>query len=374
VVRIVIQRTDRDARPERPERPERLEPHTAPPGRPHAEPFAEPYAEQYERPVTAPAPYTRSPYARAVRARQGPPVSQTQPLPLPLPEQLHPRPPRRRLPRFLPRVPRWAKWTTVFLLVTLVFRRAAAWLAIGALSAALHLIGINVQLPHIKFGWPWSSISSGTTTNVVVGPLVLQKIEGISRPALGTETFNFVFTRTVSKNVLMWPCWYSATFYAVGRASATVDLNPGPAWWKPATGHYQLRVLQKATPGTPGKLAITMALPIPQLPQSVHDITVDNTLSKPISTDHSWTYPGLGCGTLIRPQFAQSVLYAQAQNEAFYQATHDQSVIKPLMATTENEAVQMVRDNFIQPTVNALGYTLTSFSIRWVVPPLVIPR
>ena len=35
------------------------------------------------------------------------------------------------------------------------------------------------------------------------------------------------------------PCWYSATFYAVGRASATVDLNPGAAWWKPATGHYR---------------------------------------------------------------------------------------------------------------------------------------
>jgi hypothetical protein len=26
----------------------------------------------------------------------------------------------------------------------------------------------------------------------------------------------------------------------------------------------------------------------------------------------------------------------------------------------------MVRDNFIQPTLNALGYTLTSFSIRWI--------
>jgi hypothetical protein len=26
----------------------------------------------------------------------------------------------------------------------------------------------------------------------------------------------------------------------------------------------------------------------------------------------------------------------------------------------------MIRDNFIQPTVNRLGYTLTAFSIRWV--------
>jgi hypothetical protein len=355
VVRIVIQRAERPG------------PQAAPPARSYAEPYAE---QHYTRPFPAPQPYTRSPYAQAQRYQQGPPFPQAPQFP----EQFQPRGPRRRLPRFLPRVPRWVKWSTVLLLITVVFRRAAVWLALTALSATLHLIGINVHLPHIKFGWPWTSISTGTTTNVVVGPLVLQKIEGISRPALGTETFNFVFTRTVSKSVLLWPCWYSATFYAVGHASATVDLNPGPAWWKPATGHYQLRVLQKATPGTPGKLAITMALPLPQLPQSVHDITVDNTLSKPISSDHSWTYPGLGCGVLIRPQFAQSMLYTQAQNEAFYQATHDQGVIKPLMATTENEAVTMVRDNFIQPTVNALGYTLTSFSIRWVVPPIVVPR
>lgn len=307
----------------------------------------------------------------------------TQPLPLPdeyaeryPPRQpLPPRPPRRRWPpRILPRVPRWAKWTAVIAVIGLIFRRAAAWAALTALSAALHLVGINVHLPHISFGWPWQSVTAGTTTNVMVGPLVLQKIEGISRPALGTETFNFVFTRKVDKSLLLWPCWYSGTFYAVGRASATVDLNPGAAWWKPATGHYQLRVLQKAAAGTPGKLAVTMALPLPQLPQSVHDVAVDNTLSRPISSSHSWTYPGLGCGVLIRPQFSQSLLYAQAQSTAFYQATHDQSVIRPLIRAAETEATQMIRNNFIGPTVNALGYTLSKFSIRWVIPRIAIPR
>jgi hypothetical protein len=248
----------------------------------------------------------------------------------------------------------------------LVFRRAVAWAVLAALSAALHLIGVNVHLPDLKFGWPWQSISSGTTTNTMVGPLVLQKIEGISRPALGRENFNFVFTHKVSKNIGPWPCWYSGTFYAVGRASATVDLNPGPSWWKPATGHYQLRVLRQPAPGTPGRLSISMALPLPQLPQSVHDVTVDNTLSKPIATDHSWTYPGLGCGALIQPQFSQSVLYAQAQSMAFYQATHLASVTRPLIGAAETEATHMIGDNFIQPTVNALGYTLTQFSIRWV--------
>ena len=102
------------------------------------------------------------------------------------------------------------------------------------LSAALHLVGLNVRLPHVTFGWPWQSVTAGTTTDVSVGPWVLQKIEGISRPALGTENFNFTFTHKVSKNIGIWPCWYSSTFATTGHASATVDLNPGPALVGPA--------------------------------------------------------------------------------------------------------------------------------------------
>jgi hypothetical protein len=326
VVRIVVQRTA-------PGQPAQA----APPRQQHAQPD--------DRPDSQPYGHTQ-------------PYSDTAPYP--------PRPRRRRPLR--PRVPRWATWTAVVVVIGLVFRRAVAWAVLAGLSAALHLVGVNVNLPHLKFGWPWTSISAGTTTNTFVGPLVLQKIEGISRPALGTENFNFVFTHTVSKNVGPWPCWYSGTFYAVGKASATVDLNPGAAWWQPATGHYQLRVLKAPATGVPGRLAISMALPLPQLPQSVHDVSVDNTLSKPISSDHSWTYPGLGCGVLIKPQFSQSVLYAQAQSTAFYQATHLASVTRPLIGAAESEALTTIRDNFVQPTVNALGYTLTQFTIRWVNP------
>jgi hypothetical protein len=328
VVRIVIQRTAR---------PDLADPDDPPQPPPPPPRYTESYPQGYTRtrPLPEPAPYWRPG-------------------------------PRRRWPRLIPRIPRWARWAIVIGLVGLVFRRAVAWAVLAGLSAALHLIGVNVHLPNIRFGWPWQSITTGSSTNTMVGPLVLQKIEGISRPALGTEHFNFVFTHKVSKSIALWPCWYSATFYAVGNASATVDLNPGPAWWQPATGHYQLRVLREPASGAPGRVAVSMALPLPQLPQSVHDVTVDNTLSKPISTDHSFTYPGLGCGALIQPQFTPSVLYAQAQGMAFYQATHLPSVTRPLISAAEAEATTMVRNNFIQPTVNALGYTLTQFSIRWV--------
>jgi hypothetical protein len=263
------------------------------------------------------------------------------------------------------RFPRWIKWAAVLALVGLIFRKVIAYAVLVTLGAALHLVGLDIHLPSIKFAWPWQTIAAGTTTDTDIGPWVLQKIEGISRPALGTESFNFVFTHKVSKSIGLWPCWYSSTFYAVGRASATVDLNPGPGWWAPGSGHYQLTVVSRPVTGTPGRVLVTIMLPRPQLPQSVHDITVDNTLSHVISSDHSWTYPGFGCGALLKPQFSPAVLFAQAQSLAFDQATHNPQVTRPLISAAENEATQIIRDNFIQPTVNALGYTLTGFTLRW---------
>jgi hypothetical protein len=263
------------------------------------------------------------------------------------------------------RIPPWIKWTAVVALIGLIFRKVLAFCVVTALSAALHLVGINVHLPHVKLAWPWQSVTTGTTTNVDLGPWVLQKIQGISKPALGTENFNFVFTHKVSKNIGFWPCWYASTFYAVGHASATVDLNPGPSWWTKTSGHYRLQMLSRPIQGKPGRVSVAIVLPPPQLPQSAHDVSIDNSLSQPISVQHSWTYPGFGCGTVIRPQFSQSVLYSLAQSIAFDRVKHMPQVYQPLTTAAENEATQMIRDNFIQPTVNAFGYTLASFSIHW---------
>ncbi|MFY9926398.1 MAG: hypothetical protein WAK82_00195 [Streptosporangiaceae bacterium] len=273
--------------------------------------------------------------------------------------------PSRRRPRRRRRIPLKVRWAAILLVAALIFRKAIAWAALAALSATFHLVGVNVHLPHVSLAWPWQSISAGTTTNVPLGPWVLQKIEGISRPALGTENFNFSFTRKVSKNIGIWPCWYSSTFNTVGHASATVDLNPGPSWWQPSTGHYRLQMLNPPGGGAPGRVSVALTLPRPQLPQSVHDVTVDNTMSQPIDVQHSWTYPGLGCGALIRPQFSVSVLYAQAQSIAFAQVKNNPRITGPLISTAEAQAEQIIRNNFIQPTVNALGYTLAGFSIRW---------
>jgi hypothetical protein len=273
--------------------------------------------------------------------------------------------PRRRRPG----VPRWIKWTAGLVVIGLIFRRMIAAIMLMALSGALHLVGINVHLPHIRLEWPWQTITAGTTTNTDLGPWVLQKIEGISKPALGEANFTFVFTHKVSKNIGFWPCWYQSTFYAVGHASATVNLNPGVAWWSPATGHYRLQVLSRPAAGRPGHVAVTMVLPLPQLPQSAHDVTIDNIPSKPIASDHSWTYPGFGCGVLIRPQFPDSVLYAEAQTIAFQKSRQSKDITHQLIGAAETEAVQTIRNNFVQPTVNAFGYKLDRFSIRWASAP-----
>src|SRR5262249_52976519 len=87
-----------------------------------------------------------------------------------------PRYPRRRWFRI---IPRWVRWTAVIVIVGLVFRRAVAWAVLAALSGALHLFGASVHLPHVTFGWPWSA---STTSDTNVGPLVLQKIEGVDKP------------------------------------------------------------------------------------------------------------------------------------------------------------------------------------------------
>jgi len=292
------------------------------------------------------------------------------PIPAPAPAPVGP--PERPRPDWRRRRRRLA-WAAGLAAAALVFRRALASLLLTGLAAALHLIGISAHLPHVRFGWPWESIAAGRSTSTEVGPWVLQKIEGISRPALGQASFDFLFTHRVSKSIGPWPCWYASTFYAVGRASATVDLNPGASWWRPPAGHYRLQVLSRPAAGAPGRVSVAMVLPAPQLPQSPHQVTVDTMASRPVSVQHSWTYPGLGCGTVLRPQFPQSVLYAEAQRMAYARARSLPQVTRPLISSAEAMATRTIRDNFVQPTVNALGYRLTAFSLSWARPARAAP-
>src|SRR5437773_12017316 len=59
--------------------------------------------------------------------------------------------PERRQRR--PRIPRKLKWAALLILAGLIFRKAIAWVVLTALGTALHLVGLNVHLPHVRFGW-----------------------------------------------------------------------------------------------------------------------------------------------------------------------------------------------------------------------------
>ncbi len=53
---------------------------------------------------------------------------------------------------------------------------------------------------------------------------------------------------------------------------------------------------------------------------------------------------------------------------AFQKATQTSSVTQPLIAAAEKEATTIIGGNFITPTLNALNYKVSSFTIRWVAP------
>ena len=226
-----------------------------------------------------------------------------------------PRPRRRRIPRLV-------TWSAVVLVIGLIFRRAIASVVLMALSAALHLVGLNVHLPSVKFAWPWQTITAGTTTNTDLGPWVLQKIEGISKPALGQANFNFYFTHKVSKNIGPWPCWYESTFYAVGHAAATVDLNPGAVLVEaigrslPATGAQPSGARQSRPRGGEHGAAQPAAAAVgARRDDRQHPFAADRHAAQ---LDLSGPRLRPGAAAAVR----QSVLYSQAQYIAFYKATH----------------------------------------------------
>ena len=67
----------------------------------------------------------------------------------------------------------------------------------------------------------------------------------------------------------------------------------------------------------------------------------------------------------VKLKFSVAVLYGQAQSLAFSQARNNPQITRPLISAAEAQATQIIRDNFVQPTLNALGYNLTGFTIHW---------
>lgn len=238
---------------------------------------------------------------------------------------------------------------------------------VKGLEWGLGKLGIHMIHPH--------SPLKTVTTNTIIGNAIVTSVRGVDQPALGEADFNFDYTHKVDKSALLFKCWYSQTYHAQAHASAYVNLNPGKAWWaKP--GNYTMSRTGK-------QVSVTLSLPQPTLPD-VHQVAIDNTTSGPIGKpDHSFTYPGLGCGALINPHFSndemgkdmQEIAYALATGHAI---TLDGITMQPgapsaatirskVLAAAEAEAVTMYTNDFIGPTLTRLGYHLRQpVTIKWV--------
>jgi len=242
------------------------------------------------------------------------------------------------------------------------------------------LNGLKWELGHIGLGGllhihPHNPVKT-TTTDQVIGNVILEKVAGVSDPALGRADFNFDIERKVDKSFLLFKCWYAQDWHAEAHASANVNFNPGPNWWAKGSGHYVMtRVGHQVT--------VNLVLPRPTLPATVHQVVIDNTTSHALGAPmHSFSYPGPGCGPGVRnPHFSNEDFYPISQQIAFalvngqpvkidnvtmLNTATSADIRQRVTAAAEAEAHQLYMTTFIGPTVAGYGDHLAAVNIKWV--------
>ena len=70
---------------------------------------------------------------------------------------------------------------------------------------------------------------------------------------------------------------------------------------------------------------------------------------------------------IIQPAFVQWSRRVKQKPPVFRRKMQARN--PPFFLPTEAVATQTIRNNFIQPTVNAFGYTLDRLTVRWAGPP-----
>ena len=190
-------------------------------------------------------------------------------------------------------VPRWVKWALPLAAAGFIFRRAIASVVLTALAATLHFLGLNVHLPSVRFAWPWQTITAGTPPTPI-GPVGAAEDRGHLPACPGPGQLQLrVHPQGVQEHRHLAVLVRQHVLRRGPRVGHRQP-EPRPGLVDPGPGHYRLQVLSRPRGGQPGRVAVAMVLPPPQLPQSAHDVTIDNILSKPLDTQHSWTYPGFG--------------------------------------------------------------------------------
>ena len=242
----------------------------------------------------------------------------------------------------------------------------------SALSAALHLVGAQ-RPPAAGSGSPGPGRRSAAGTTLqrpAWAPGCSSGSRASPRPALGTgPTSRFVFTHKVSKNIGPWPCWYCE--HLLRRRPRLRHRRPQPGARRgghpglPATTGCRSSAAPLSEAGR-ARSRSRWSCPPPAASRRPRTTSRIDNLPPPAARvpQHSWTYPGFGCGAAA-PAAVRPVGAVPAAQTCLLPGGARVRGERPARRRGRSEAAQMVVDDSVRPTVDAFGYALDRFTLGW---------
>jgi len=240
-----------------------------------------------------------------------------------------------------------------------------------ALLVAVQFAGSQfrwLRLPHISFSSP---VGPAATTITNVGPVILNRLEGLADPAPAEANYSFSFQIQKTRKILwFWTVGFADTYYVSGEGYAQVLLNPGSAYWKQHPGAFDLTVVRRPVAEAngsvrPGDITLAVMLPQPSLPRSVSGVRLD-PVSGPVSGAAHWIgcafHQSCGAAGLAHVYFTPQVEQMIAYEKLTCVAGGDHG----LAAAARQEAYSTIY-GWLGKFSGALHYHL-SFSISWILP------
>lgn len=238
-----------------------------------------------------------------------------------------------------------------------------------ALLLALQFVGSQfkwLHLPHISISSP---VGPPKTSITNIGPVIRNRLEGISNPAPAVANYLFDFQIQRTRTILsFWTVGFADAYHVTGEGYARVLLNPGGGYWKQHPNAFKLTVVKQpvtAANGSvrPGDITLVVTLPQPDLPRSTADVRLDPT-SGPIPGAAHWIgcafHQSCGAADLAQVYFPPTVETMVAYQKLTCVAGHDQS----LAAKARQEAYSTIY-GWLNKFSQALHYNL-KLSINWV--------
>ena len=229
-----------------------------------------------------------------------------------------------------------------------------------------------VQVLGSQFSWlhlPHISLAGPTQTSITnVGPVIRDRLEGISNPAPAVASYEFNFKIQKTRKLIgFYVVGYADTYYVSGEGYSHVLLNPGKAYWQQNPDAFNLTVTKKPATGangnvSPGHINLVVTLPEPNLPRGVGSVRLDPASGSVDGAAH-W----IGCPFHVEcPTAALANVHFTPQLEqqiAFEKLACDAGRDHKLAAIARQEAYSTIY-GWLAKFSQALHYNL-SMSISW---------